>query len=704
MTAGEVLPDISVCRELASALRTGDDAVAAGLAARAGIPGWLVSHPELGPRGRLDVGDAGEALGCIAGLAAGHGVSSAAWLAKPAVIDLVAEAVETAAAREAAAEHPWARGIAVSEEGGRPAITMLLRARAEEGSGRSDQARQLIGACLRLERDLLPAVRDAMEYELCMGNWARAWELASTIGSDEIAEPLLRPLDRLRQPAIGAERASRNQPCPCGSGRKYKACCRVRDLEGGVHPLPRRAPALYAMLATYARRGANRAVADRMDACAIGAPHAEMLALDLAIFDGGVTRRFLAGRGDLVREDERDLLRGWLAEPMDMYEVSWVKRGSELSLRSMVGGPQRVGQRDRLFSLSVRRLDVVIGRLLPDGDRPDGGGRHLQALGGMAILPRDLRRDAEELFPDGPVRPGSVPLFGERLLSQFAGRPSTVFQTADGDEYRWCETTIEAGSAGKVWPLLTQPCLDPPQPPIRDADGYYTYLKSLPARFWTRNTPDEIEYAGEVQPGRLTNLGTIRRGVKSFTVTANSVRRAADLEAVVLAAASAAGCPAEVTKRKALTANELTGTAPDTDDGPTSREAACLRLGVEGVPAPEPHKILLEGYFLPVEHGLDDVARELNHELGYVSVLDARDAADMTPAEAVAAGGAALDRVLAMIDDCEWRLRRAEAQGQETSMLPDPGELRRRLGLPAGRGEVRSGPTAGVRRPPSDSK
>ena len=84
------------------------------------------------------------------------------------------------------------------------------------------------------------------------------------------------------------------------------------------------------------------------------------------------------------------------------------------------------------------------------------------------------------------------------------------------------------------------------------------YLKSLPGRFWTRTRPDEIEYGGEVQPGRLTNLGTIRRGVTSFTVTANSVRRAADLEGVVLAAASAAGCPAEtVTQRKALTAGRL---------------------------------------------------------------------------------------------------------------------------------------------------
>ena len=174
-------------------------------------------------------------------------------------------------------------------------------------------------------------------------------------------------------------------------------------------------------------------------------------------------------------------------------------------------------------------------------------------------------------------------------------------------------------------------------------------------------------------------------GLTGFTVTANCMRRAADLEAVVLAAASAAGCPAGVTHRSALTADELTGTSPEAGDGPASREAARRRLGIEDVPAPGPRTLILEGYFLPVEHGLDDVARQINRELGYLSVLESRDAAGLTPAEAVAAGGAALDRVLAMIDDCEWRLRRAEAEGgKDTSMLPDPGELRRRLGIPAG--------------------
>lgn len=30
------------------------------------------------------------------------------------------------------------------------------------------------------------------------------------------------------------EKAGRNDPCPCGSGKKYKQCCLKKDQEGGV--------------------------------------------------------------------------------------------------------------------------------------------------------------------------------------------------------------------------------------------------------------------------------------------------------------------------------------------------------------------------------------------------------------------------------------------------------------------------------------
>jgi hypothetical protein len=111
---------MEAARELASALRAGDDSAATGLAARAGVPRWLLTHREFGPRGRLDTGDAGEALGCISALAARPPVNVVPGLAKPAVIDLVAEAVETAAAPGMTDEHPWARGIAALRIAGIP--------------------------------------------------------------------------------------------------------------------------------------------------------------------------------------------------------------------------------------------------------------------------------------------------------------------------------------------------------------------------------------------------------------------------------------------------------------------------------------------------------------------------------------------------------------------------------------------------------
>jgi hypothetical protein len=668
------------CGQLAVALRSGDDAAARSLAERSGIPAVLLSEWEFGPGGTVGLDAAERALSCIAALAEGV-QPPGEWLTSPEVIGLVADSVELVASGEA--EHPWLRGIMAVGPEDCPGVRELLLARVEEGSGRSDEARLLVGSCLRAAPGLGPAVRDAMEYELCAGDWTRAFELASSLGDDPVAVPLLRPLDRLQAPAKGAERAGRNQPCPCGSGRKYKACCRAKDLEGGTHPLSVRAPALYAMLATYARRAPCRPVLGRISACAIGAPEAEMLALDLAIFDGGIAGRFLASRGHLLRPDERDLLGDWLSRPVDMYEVTKVSFGSELTLRSLVGGPSRLRQQDRLFSMSVRRLDIVIGRLLPDSDLLPAGEKYLRVLGGLAILPRDLREYAQELFPDGPVKPDGDPEFPVRLVSRFAQGSQTTFQNGDGDEYRFCQTTIEVREADDVWDQLTSLCVQPPEPPLRDLADYDAYLAELPSRFWVRNSETEIEYAGEVDPGRLSNLGTVGRTRRGFVVIANSVRRAAFLTDFVFDAAAAAGRTGKVTAQLSQTADELIGDTSKPDDARDGREAMCRWLGLdEALTAVSPRKLILEGFFLPFEVPEDGkVPEEINREFSVRSMLSAKDHDGRTPAEAVAAGGAARERVLAMIDDCEWRLERAEADGRDTTLLPHPRELRRRLGI-----------------------
>lgn len=36
------------------------------------------------------------------------------------------------------------------------------------------------------------------------------------------------------QPQLGSPKVGRNDPCPCGSGKKYKKCCMEKDLRGGL--------------------------------------------------------------------------------------------------------------------------------------------------------------------------------------------------------------------------------------------------------------------------------------------------------------------------------------------------------------------------------------------------------------------------------------------------------------------------------------
>src|SRR5437588_9189801 len=88
--------------DLAEAIRAGDDAGAAKLAADLGIPGWLLTHGNLGPRGSVPIGVAAGALAIIAASSAPGGGAVAATARQhrvddPQVLDLVAEAVESAA-------------------------------------------------------------------------------------------------------------------------------------------------------------------------------------------------------------------------------------------------------------------------------------------------------------------------------------------------------------------------------------------------------------------------------------------------------------------------------------------------------------------------------------------------------------------------------------------------------------------------------
>ena len=85
---------------------------------------------------------------------------------------------------------------------------------------------------VRLGTDKAPArisvQSEARKQELISVFEENGW--ASIITVDESAEENLKDLDILEQrketsSATTTKLASRNDPCPCGSGKKYKKCC-----------------------------------------------------------------------------------------------------------------------------------------------------------------------------------------------------------------------------------------------------------------------------------------------------------------------------------------------------------------------------------------------------------------------------------------------------------------------------------------------
>jgi hypothetical protein len=189
----------------------------------------------------------------------------------------------------------------------------------------------------------------------------------------------------------------------------------------------------------------------------------------------------------------------------------------------------------------------------------------------------------------------------------------------------------------------------------------------------------EIELVGSGDGELLLNLGTVHRErFGRLVLAANSASRIAELETLVLEATPGT----EIVSRSARSAEELLADSDRKDPSlpPPRLLEERARHGVEAAPA-EPSPVVLEQYFIPLDADQQGVVSQITREHHIAAMLDTRDEDGLTWAEALAAGGAARNRVLALLDDCEWRLQRQREDGQDTNDMPDPDELRRRLGL-----------------------
>src|SRR5829696_2712472 len=135
--------------------------------------------------------------------------------------------------------------------------------------------------------------------------------------------------------------ARRNDPCPCGSGRKYKVCHLGREM----HSLDDRAGWLYLKASRFLRDRRPLATEELAGLVVdeIGQPGSlDELAdgpflRDIVLHEEGVFDEFLAARDGLLPDDEALLAAQWALVDRGVFEVLHTT-GTELDLRDLARG------------------------------------------------------------------------------------------------------------------------------------------------------------------------------------------------------------------------------------------------------------------------------------------------------------------------------------------------------------------------------
>ncbi|MGH3717620.1 MAG: YecA family protein [Pseudonocardiaceae bacterium] len=362
------------------------------------------------------------------------------------------------------------------------AAVALLAARAAEGAGDSSTARDLLDEALTLRPGLEPALHDAAQDAAARGDYATADRY---LRRAERPSPLRPGLSEAMAATAPTSDVGRNNPCPCGSGRKFKACCRLTALPA----LSARAQLVYALLGTYAERAPGLEMLAPLMERAEDPQRCAMFLVDLALFQGGLVERFLATRGPWLRPEERRLIEDWRRIPVTLYETLDVTRDTSVTLRALPDG-EPIHLADKLFSQCAQRLELFCGRVLHDGTEP-------RMLALPVHVPRHRRRELAGLLASGPSL--------EQVADFFAPEPPVQLRNSDGEDVYNCRVTYQVPHAQQVFERLTEQL--------------------------TQTDDEELAWHRQLPDGRVLNLGHIERAGEDFTVTANSPARLADLEA-----------------------------------------------------------------------------------------------------------------------------------------------------------------------------
>ena len=254
-----------------------------------------------------------------------------------------------------------------------------LQARLLDASGDTAAAVGTLEASVAARCDHRPALVDLAGFRADRGDAVGALRLLAQAGigqPDADVDDELSDAELLRDEVEGfathrpRPTARRNDPCPCGSGRKYKACHLGRE----THSLDDRASWLYLKAQRFLANRHPEAVAElaaqivdeidqrKLFEDLLDAP----FIADVVLHEDGVFGEFLAARDGLLPDDEALLAAQWAMVDRGVFEILDV-RPSGLELRDVARG-ERISVVNTHPSDRTRPGMLLVGRPLPVGD------------------------------------------------------------------------------------------------------------------------------------------------------------------------------------------------------------------------------------------------------------------------------------------------------------------------------------------------
>lgn len=258
-----------------------------------------------------------------------------------------------------------------------------LRARQLTMSGRTDEAIALLESVADSKHALVLADLAAIEAD--RSNPGAARQLLDQAGVEgdidldapfdpvnaghgfgvELAEEIA-PFVAIRPKPM----AGRNDPCPCGSGKKYKQC----HLGNELHTLDHRASWLYVKMMRYIGLVAPHLPSTISDDIIDEVSDPELrrmvtqsyLPTDLALHEAGLAARFIDAKRSLLPADELAMAEAWELATRSVYEVT---RSTHEALEVVdLASRERLTVRESIPEEPLEAGWKMIGRLLPVED------------------------------------------------------------------------------------------------------------------------------------------------------------------------------------------------------------------------------------------------------------------------------------------------------------------------------------------------